>query len=173
MPYELGIDLGTTYTAAAVYRDGRVTAVTLGNRAAAIPSVVLLREDGDLLTGEAASRRAASEPDRVAREFKRRLGDPTPLFLGSTPYSAESLTAKLLRWVIQTVTAREGEPPARHRRCPEARLRPSSSREGDEIVGSRRAAEAGRLKRISTSKGFPPSRSPEGKRRELVMGSSF
>ena len=109
MPYELGIDLGTTYSAAAVHRNGRITAVTLGNRAASVPSVVLLREDGDLLTGEAASRRAASEPDRVAREFKRRLGDPTPVFLGSTPYSAESLTAKLLRWVVDAVTAREGE----------------------------------------------------------------
>jgi actin-like ATPase involved in cell morphogenesis len=111
MPYELGIDLGTTYSAAAVHRDGRVFAVILGNRAPSVPSVVLLREDGDLLTGEAASRRAATEPGRVAREFKRRLGDPTPLILGSTPYSAESLTAKLLRWIIDTVTAREGEAP--------------------------------------------------------------
>ena len=111
MPYELGIDLGTTYSAAAVHRNGRITTVTLGNRAAAVPSVVLLREDGDLLTGEAASRRAASEPDRVAREFKRRLGDPTPLFLGSTPYSAESLTAKLLRSILDAVIAREGEAP--------------------------------------------------------------
>lgn len=111
MPYELGIDLGTTYSAAAVHRDGRISVVTLGNRAASVPSVVLLREDGDILTGEAASRRAAAEPDRVAREFKRRLGDPTPLILGSTPYSAEALTAKLLRWVIDAVSAREGEAP--------------------------------------------------------------
>ena len=111
MPYELGVDLGTTYSAAAVHRDGRTSIVTLGNRAPAVPSVVLLRSDGDLLTGEAASRRAAAEPERVAREFKRRLGDPTPLILGSTPYSAEALMARLLRWIVEAVTEREGEAP--------------------------------------------------------------
>jgi actin-like ATPase involved in cell morphogenesis len=109
--YRLGVDLGTTYTAAAIVRDGRVEIVTLGNRAAAIPSVLLLRADGTMLVGEAANRRALSEPGRVAREFKRRLGDPTPLLLGGTPYSAESLMAKLLRWVVDTVTEREGGPP--------------------------------------------------------------
>ena len=111
MAYELGVDLGTTYSAAAVHRDGRTSIVTLGNRAPSVPSVVLLRADGDLLTGEAASRRATAEPDRVAREFKRRLGDPTPLILGSTPYSAEALMARLLRWIVEAVTEREGEAP--------------------------------------------------------------
>ena len=109
--YRLGVDLGTTYTAAAIARGGRVEIVTLGNRAAAIPSVLVLRADGTMLVGEAANRRALSEPDRVAREFKRRLGDPTPLLLGGTPYSAESLMAKLLRWVCDAVTEREGGPP--------------------------------------------------------------
>jgi len=75
MGYGLGIDLGTTFTAAAVDRAGHVEMVSLGDRTAAIPSVVLLRADGGVLVGDAASRRAAVEPDRVAREFKRRLGD--------------------------------------------------------------------------------------------------
>src|SRR6266496_1900380 len=108
--YDLGIDLGTTYTAAAVRRDGRVEIETLGNRAAAVPSVVFLREDDTILTGEAANRRAMTEPDRVAREFKRRVGDPTPLMLGGTPYSAQSLMAKLLHWVMEAVAEREGGP---------------------------------------------------------------
>ena len=85
--YALGIDLGTTYTAAATWRDGRVEIASLGSRGAAIPSVVLLRSDETFLTGETASRRALTEPDRVAREFKRRLGDPTPLLLGGVPYA--------------------------------------------------------------------------------------
>jgi molecular chaperone DnaK (HSP70) len=45
-----------------------------------ILSVVLVRDDGEILVGEAADRRAATEPSRVARDFKRRLGDPSPLF---------------------------------------------------------------------------------------------
>jgi hypothetical protein len=68
-----------------VAREGRVAVVGLGNRAASIPSVIYLRPDGTVLTGEAASRRGPSEPDRVAREFKRRFGDPTPILLGGTP----------------------------------------------------------------------------------------
>lgn len=111
MGYVLGIDLGTTYTAAAVRRDGRSHVVDLGTRLSAVPSVVLLREDETILTGEAAHRRALTEPDRVAREFKRRVGDPTPLLLGGAPVSVEALMAKLLRWVVDTVAEREGGPP--------------------------------------------------------------
>jgi molecular chaperone DnaK len=111
MGYALGVDLGTTYTAAAVSRDGRVEIATLGNRSAAVPSVVLLRDDETILTGDAASRRGVTEPDRVAREFKRRVGDTTPIFLGGAPYSAETLMGKLLRWVVDEVAQREGGPP--------------------------------------------------------------
>ncbi|HEY6797166.1 MAG TPA: Hsp70 family protein [Kineosporiaceae bacterium] len=110
--YALGVDLGTTFTAAAVWRDGRAEICALGTRAAVIPSVVLPRTDGSFLTGEAAARRAAIEPDRVAREFKRRIGDSTPLLLGGSPYSAEALTARLLASVITLVSAREGGTPA-------------------------------------------------------------
>jgi actin-like ATPase involved in cell morphogenesis len=110
--YALGVDLGTTFTAAAVWRDGRAEIAALGSRAAVIPSVVLLRADETFVTGETAARRALSEPDRVAREFKRRLGDTTPLLLGGVPWSAEALTARLLRSVVDAVSAREGGPAA-------------------------------------------------------------
>lgn len=38
------------------------------------------------------------------------MGDTTPLLLGGTPYSAESVMAKLLRWVVDKVAEREGGP---------------------------------------------------------------
>src|SRR5512142_2320619 len=98
--YALGIDLGTTYTAAAVWRGGRAEICALGTRSTSVPSVVLVRADGSVLTGEAAVRRALVEPDRVAREFKRRLGDSTPVLLGGSPFSAEALTAKMLSAVF-------------------------------------------------------------------------
>ncbi|MFS8521398.1 MAG: Hsp70 family protein [Micromonosporaceae bacterium] len=110
--YALGIDLGTTFTAAAVWRDGHAEIASLGSRAPVIPSVVLLREDETILTGEAASRRGMSEPHRVSREFKRRLGDTTPIILGGVPYSAEQLMARLLRQVVQDIIAREGGKPS-------------------------------------------------------------
>jgi cell division ATPase FtsA len=111
--YQLGVDLGTTYTAAAVHRDGKVEMCTLGSASPVMPSVVLLRADGEVLEGEVAVRRGLAEPTRVAREFKRRLGDPAPLVLGGTPYGAEALMGHLLRNVLATVTAREGAAPDR------------------------------------------------------------
>ena len=56
--------------------------VPLGTHSHVIPSVVHLRADGTLITGEAAVRRSLSDPGRTAHEFKRRLGDPTPILLG-------------------------------------------------------------------------------------------
>ena len=111
MSYVLGIDLGTTYTAVATYRDGRAQIVSIGTHMAAIPSVVFLRQDESVLTGEAADRRALSEPARVAREFKRRVGDTTPIMVGGTPYSAEQLSAELLKSVVAQVAQLEGSRP--------------------------------------------------------------
>ena len=112
MQYGLGIDLGTTQTAAAVRVDGRVEVVRLGGRRAEIPSLVFVKPDGGLLIGEAAERRGQSEPARLAREFKRRMGDPVPIMVGGSPFSAHALTAKLLRHVLDTVTSLQGGPPA-------------------------------------------------------------
>lgn len=111
MTYQLGVDLGTTYTAAAIARDGDIDIVHLGTRSASVPSIVFLKEDETILVGEAAQRRGITEGHRVAREFKRRIGDTTPIILGSTPYSAEALMARLLRWVVDEVTTREGGAP--------------------------------------------------------------
>ena len=110
--FTLGIDLGTTYSAAAIVRGSTVEPCVLGTIAAQIPTVVVLREDSEILTGEAAERRAASEPTRTAREFKRRLGDPIPIIVGGTPYGAEALMAQMLEAIVRQVTDREGEAPS-------------------------------------------------------------
>jgi actin-like ATPase involved in cell morphogenesis len=104
LAYVVGIDLGTSYSAAAIgHPDGRVEMFQLGLRAAAVPSLIVARDGGEMLVGEAAERRALTEPTRTAREFKRRLGDPVPLILGGTPYGAEALLAILLRTFIDQV----------------------------------------------------------------------
>jgi molecular chaperone DnaK len=109
--YALGIDVGTTFTAAAIWRDDRAETVALGDRANAVPSVLFLRDDGVLLVGDAANRRAVLEPANVAREFKRRIGDRVPLLLGGKPFTPQALTGHVIRWVVDTVTEREGAPP--------------------------------------------------------------
>jgi len=110
--YSLGVDLGTTFVAAAVTHGGSVEMFPLGDGAMVMPAAVYLRNDGMLITGDAAARRAVSNPDRVAVEIKRRLGNPTPVMLGGSPHAVTSLLAALLENALDRVTEIQGGKPA-------------------------------------------------------------
>ncbi len=115
MSYRLGIDVGTTFTAAAICREeagghALLEVVPLGSRSTAVSSVVYLGEDGQVVVGEAAERRAVTDPDRVVREFKRRIGDEVPMVIGGVPHSAPEIAAVVVRWVVDRVAEREGGP---------------------------------------------------------------
>src|SRR5207248_1318502 len=77
-----------------------------------VPSAVWVGPDGERLVGEAALRRGRTDRSRLAREFKRRLGDDTPLILGRTPVSADQLMTTMLAWIVDQMTVREGERPS-------------------------------------------------------------
>ena len=109
--YVLGIDCGTTHTAAAVLRSGRAEVLRLGARRAEVPSLVFVPADGPVLIGEPAERRGQGDPGRLAREFKRRVGDPVPMLVGGAPYSAHALIARVLEHVLRTAVAHQGGPP--------------------------------------------------------------
>ena len=111
MPYSLGVDLGTTFVAAAIARPSGVGMVSLSAQSVVAPALVHLAEDGTFSTGDAARRRAITEPDRVGREFKRRLGDPTPIKLGHESFAVTELLGALLRDVLRQVIRLEREPP--------------------------------------------------------------
>ena len=111
-PYALGVDLGTTASAAAIARGSDARPLALESDSAQMPSVVVIRESGEVLVGEAAERQSSAEPLRTTREFKRRLGDPVPVVIGGTPHSVESLMAHLLRRIVARATEQEGEPPS-------------------------------------------------------------
>ncbi len=115
--YVLGIDIGTSFTAAAIGRrraDGSMAyePLELGTRRAAVPSVVYLAEDGGVVVGEQAERRAMDEPDRVVREFKRRIGDETPIIVGGLSVTAEDIFSVVAQWVVERAEAHEGCAPA-------------------------------------------------------------
>src|SRR6201995_6017028 len=113
--YWLGIDLGTTYTAAAICWpavDGlEVQVVPLSSHSHAIPSVIFLPGDGSVVVGEGAQRRSFTDPDRVVREFKSRIGDEIPMLVGGSPYFAHDLAAEYASWLWNAGPEREGERP--------------------------------------------------------------
>jgi molecular chaperone DnaK len=117
MRYGVGIDLGTSFVSAAISGPGGTRMVPLSPQLV-VPSVAYATPDGSLLTGTAALNAAAqhagsetTERGQVARHFKRRLGDPTPLVLSGTAYSPAALMAAQLRAVLAHVTRTEGGPP--------------------------------------------------------------
>ena len=113
MAYQVGIDLGTTWTAVAVCRSGGpVELVPLGERAPAVPSMAFIGADGEFAIGETAERHAAADPARVVEGFTRRIGDGTPLVVNGEPIAAETLAARFVGHVLQRVAAREGGPAA-------------------------------------------------------------
>ncbi|WP_433385547.1 Hsp70 family protein [Micromonospora sp. KLBMP9576] len=109
--YGVGVDLGTSFAAAAVAQAGALDMVRLGGQAVVTPSAAYLDENGVLLTGEVADRLGLRDSSRVAREFKRRLGDPTPVLLAGAPHSPTALMAALLRSITDTVSKARGGPP--------------------------------------------------------------
>ena len=83
MSYQVGVDLGTTYRRGRVPpRRRRSSSCRSGSAPRAVPSTVYVGPDGAFLIGEAAQRRALSDPGRVVRELKRRIGDATPVLVG-------------------------------------------------------------------------------------------
>ncbi|TLM84436.1 Hsp70 family protein [Pseudarthrobacter sp. NamE2] len=117
MSYVLAIDVGTSFTAAAVVRfNPGVTPIPetlpLGLRGSAVPSVVYYPEEGSVLVGEAAERRGLDSPSRVVREFKRRVGDAVPIAVGILSLPPEEVFATMARWVVDRAAEREGEPPS-------------------------------------------------------------
>ncbi|MFH5824305.1 Hsp70 family protein [Georgenia sp. AZ-5] len=116
MSYALGIDIGTSFVAASVARQtsGHATppqSLHLGARAASVPSVVFVGADGQVLVGDAAERRGTAAPDRVVREFKRRIGDPVPVMVGDLAVAPEDILATIARWVVDRAGEQEGAPP--------------------------------------------------------------
>ena len=114
MSYVVGIDLGTTSTVAAVCRPGGAAQVVpLEGSATAVPSAVYLGADGTLLVGEAAQRRALSDPGHVVRDLTRRVGDATPVLVGRRPVAPDELAARFLARLVDDVARREGGVAAR------------------------------------------------------------
>lgn len=115
-PYYLAIDVGTSRTAAATARtapDGALVAapLPLGRNADNTPTTVFVSDSG-LLFGDAAERRGTAQPERLVREFKRRIGDDVPIVAGDRRFSPQDLYALMVGWVIGTAVEREGQHPA-------------------------------------------------------------
>jgi len=109
----IGIDLGTSNSAAAVLRGGRPVmipsagGISLGGKA--FPSYVAITADGQTLVGEPARRQAAANPSGTATAFKRQMGTRERITLRDKTFSPEQLSAFLLQKIKRDAEAFLGE----------------------------------------------------------------
>ena len=109
----LGIDLGTTNSAAAVVIGGKPTIIpsaegpTVAGKM--FPSVVAFTEDGQLLVGEPARRQAVTNAAGTVREAKRLMGTNRKITLHGKEYTPQQISAYILQKILRDAETYLGE----------------------------------------------------------------
>ncbi|MFL5252693.1 MAG: Hsp70 family protein [Rhodopila sp.] len=104
----VGIDLGTTNSEIAIYRNGRPDVLADEQGRIILPSVVGLSETGELLVGEEARNQAVLYPERTVRSIKRRMGSDARVHLGEREYSPQEISAIILSRLKEIAQQRLG-----------------------------------------------------------------
>lgn len=97
----IGIDLGTSNSAAAVLMGGRPVIIpsaegtSIGGKA--FPSYVAFTKDGQVLVGEPAKRQAVTNPEGTITGIKRKMGTDYKVKVFGKEYSPEDISAQILR----------------------------------------------------------------------------
>lgn len=107
----VGIDLGTTNSAVALWKDGAPQLVLNALGKELTPSAVSIAKGGQTWVGEAALDRMATHPADTVTSFKRMMGTESTVTLAGTTLTPEDLSAMVLRSLADDVEAATGERP--------------------------------------------------------------
>ncbi|MBU0624460.1 MAG: molecular chaperone DnaK [Candidatus Thermoplasmatota archaeon] len=105
----IGIDLGTSNSAAAVVEAGRPTIIpsaegtSLGGKA--FPSYVAFTKDGQMLVGEPARRQAVSNPEGTVMAIKRKMGTDYKVRVFGKEYTPQQISAFILQKIKRDAEA--------------------------------------------------------------------
>ncbi|MBD3361724.1 molecular chaperone DnaK [Candidatus Woesearchaeota archaeon] len=110
----IGIDLGTSNSAAAVMEAGRPKIVPSAEGASlygkAFPSVVAFTKDGQVLVGEPARRQAVSNPKGTVMAAKRKMGTTFKYEVNGKEYTPQQISAFILQKIKKDAESFLGEP---------------------------------------------------------------
>jgi molecular chaperone DnaK len=110
----LGIDLGTTNSAAAVMEAGRAVVIpsaegqTIAGKM--FPSVVAFTKEGQLLVGEPAVRQSVTNPEGTVREIKRKMGTDYKVNIYGKDYTPQQISAFVLKKIKKDAETFLGQP---------------------------------------------------------------
>jgi molecular chaperone DnaK len=93
----IGIDLGTTYSVAAVFENGEARIVTNRQGDALTPSVYAETRRHHSLVGTAAKAQASANPENTVLSIKRRMGTDDRIWIHGRPYSPQEISSFILR----------------------------------------------------------------------------
>ncbi len=105
----IGIDLGTSNSAAAVVEGGRPTIIpsaegtSLGGKA--FPSYVAFTKDGQMLVGEPARRQAVSNPEGTIMAIKRKMGTDYKTKVHGKEFTPQQISAFILQKIKRDAEA--------------------------------------------------------------------
>ncbi|MEM2073501.1 MAG: molecular chaperone DnaK [Nitrososphaeria archaeon] len=110
----IGIDLGTTNSAAAIWENGKAIVIpsaegpTIAGKM--FPSVVAFTKDGQLLVGEPAKRQATINPEGTIFEIKRKMGTNYKVNIFGKEYTPQQISAFILQKIKRDAEAYLGVP---------------------------------------------------------------
>lgn len=109
----IGIDLGTSNSAAAVMMGGKPTIIPAAEGASvggkAFPSVVAFSKDGDLLVGEPARRQAVTNAKDTVIAAKRKMGTDYTFTVQGKPYKPQQISSFILQKIKKDAEAFTGD----------------------------------------------------------------
>jgi len=96
MDRPVGIDLGTTYSVAAIIEDGRAKVIKNAEGENLTPSVFAETAQGHKLVGSVARMQAAANPERTVLSIKRHMGTDYRVSINGRSYSPQEISAFIL-----------------------------------------------------------------------------
>ncbi|MCM8805860.1 MAG: molecular chaperone DnaK [Candidatus Omnitrophica bacterium] len=111
----IGIDLGTSNSAAAIMEGGKIVVIPsaegttiVGGKA--FPSYVAFTKDGQVLVGEPARRQAAVNPERTIFAAKRKMGTDFKYYIDGKAYTPQQISAFILQKIKKDAESFLGYP---------------------------------------------------------------
>jgi molecular chaperone DnaK len=110
----IGIDLGTSNSAAAALISGKPTIIPSAEGATqygkSFPSYVAFTDDGEVLVGEPARRQAVTNPEKTISAIKRHMGSDYKVNINGKDYTPQEISALILQKIKKDAEAFLGEP---------------------------------------------------------------
>src|SRR5690349_6615191 len=95
-----GIDLGTTNSLIAIWKEGTPLIIPNALGSNLTPSAVGVDDNGSILVGQAAKERLSTHPQLTAVNFKRYMGTNREIRLGKRSFRAEELSSFVIRSLV-------------------------------------------------------------------------